>query len=1024
MPTENTKKSQSIAQNSGISFSRYFAKDGEDVLKSLKYTKRESSITKPDGSIVFKVSDVEVPENWSQLATDIMASKYLRRAGVPVEGGQETSAQQLVYRIANTIKHEGLKEGYFSDEESAKAFEDDLTFLLINQYGAFNSPVWFNLGLSHQYNIKGSAGNWAWNKSKDTYEQTDDAYERPQCSACFIQSVEDDLNSIFQLVQKESRLFKYGSGTGTNFSKIRSKHESLSSGGTSSGLVSFLEVLDRGAGATKSGGTTRRAAKMVCLDMDHPEILDFVEWKVKEEKKARVLIEGGYSSDFNGEAYHTVSGQNSNNSVRMNDEFMNSVNTDGDWSTTFRTTGEVHKKYKAKDLFRKVAEAAWVCADPGVQFDTIINDWHTCPETAPIYASNPCSEFMFIDDTACNLASLNLMKFWKGEKNFDTDSYLAAIKVFATAQEILIDLSSYPTPEVAQNSHEFRPLGLGYANLGTLLMVQGLPYDSDEGRATAGALTAILTGHAYSTSAEIAKVKGAFKGYQKNKKAMMNVIHKHQAAVNDIQKELISDDLTKVAHQVWEQAVSLGETHGFRNSQMTVLAPTGTIGLLMDCDTTGVEPDFSLVKWKKLAGGGNLRIVNQSLKHALRTLKYSTDDIQDIIQYILGSGNLNNNSVVGLKSLKDLGFSEKEIAAGKEALRASGQLTDFTPEINPRTLRQKGVKENDLQAALTLVNGTGTIEGAPHLKAEHFAIFDCANKCGDGKRFIAPIAHVKMMAAAQPFISGAISKTVNLPHETTVEEIEDIYFQGWKLGLKSLAIYRDGSKGSQPLNTKDDDKSTEEKVAKPVKKLAEPVSDQKQAIPNAWGQRKQLPKKRKGFNLESTVAGHKLFLRTGEYPDGTLGEIFIDMYKEGASYRSMMNCFAMAVSIGISYGVPLEKFVNAFTFTRFEPHGFTDHPNVRNATSLLDFIFRILGMEYLGRTDFVHNPPVAEPKVLDIVDEYLDPSKEDETSQTSKDEQLADMMGDAPPCDSCGHMTVRNGSCYRCLNCGNSMGCS
>lgn len=1009
------KKKENPSKKTGIEINRFFTKEGESVFENLEFDTRSSAITTPDGQVVFEMKELEIPASWSQLATDIMASKYIRRSGVP-ETGHEVSARQVVSRLAETIREAGEERGYFKDEKAAQGFEDELKFLLINQYGAFNSPVWFNLGLYAKYGIKGSGGNWAWDDEQQDCVEVPYAYARPQCSACFIQSVDDDLTSIFELIGKEAKLFKYGSGTGTNFSKLRSRHEKLSGGGTSSGLISFLEVLDRGAGATKSGGTTRRAAKMVSLDMDHPEIIDFIDWKAKEEGKAQALIAAGYPSDFNGDAYHTVSGQNSNNSVRVNDEFMKAYEEDGDWSTTFRTTGEVHKTYKAKDLFTKIAESAWVCADPGMQYDTTINDWHTCPNTDKINGSNPCSEFMFIDDTACNLASLNLMKFWPAGGSFDLEGYRSAIKTFSIAQEILVDFSSYPTKQVAMNSHRFRPLGLGYANLGTLLMVKGMPYDSEEGRATAGALTAILTGRAYAASAEIAATKGAFKDFDKNREPMLKVMKKHRRAVDEIPTDFCDADLLKAAEEDWDLAIESGKQYGYRNSQMTVLAPTGTIGLLMDCDTTGVEPDFSIVKWKKLAGGGYFRIVNQSLHMALETLGYSESHVTDIIEYILGTASLENDTAAGIENLRSLGFSPEDIEAAANAVKATGQLTDFTPGVNPSLLKAKGVSQEDIEKALLIINGTGTIEGAPHLSVEHYPVFDCANKCGTGSRFIQPIAHVKMMAAVQPFLSGAISKTVNIPHEATVEDIADLYYQGWKSGLKAVALYRDGSKGSQPLNTSEEKKEVTEEVAIEYKGLK-------------WGERKVLPKKRRGVTLESSVAGHKLFLRTGEYDDGALGEIFIDMYKEGAAYRSMMNCFAIAVSIGLSYGVPLDKYVNSFTFTRFDPHGFTDHPNIKNSTSILDFIFRVLGMEYLGRTDFVHVPPTPEEgKILDIVDSSTKgPSYDGNTEQVAEDQmeaQMAEMMGDAPNCDKCGHITVRNGSCYRCLNCGNSMGCS
>ena len=1019
----------------GMDFARHFTTEGEDPLEAVKFVRRRSEISEPDGTVVFEMDDVEVPESWSQLATDIVVSKYFRKAGVP-RIGRETSVRQVIHRIAHTIRDYGEDNGYFRSPADAHVFEDELTCLLLTQRGAFNSPVWFNCGLHQEYGIVGSPGNWHFDTAQGELVELEDSYAHPQCSACFIQRVEDGLMSIFDLLKKEARVFKYGSGTGTNFSHLRSRFEQLSGGGTSSGLMSFLEVFDKGAGATKSGGTTRRAAKMVCLDMDHPEVLDFIRWKAKEEVKAKTLISGGYDADFNGEAYHTVSGQNSNNSVRITDEFMKAFEEDGEWSTTYRTTGEVHETYKARELMREIAEAAWTCADPGVQFDTTINDWHTCSDSDRIFASNPCSEFMFLDDTACNLASLNLMKFRTEEGAFDLESYRHAVRIFATAMEILVDFSSYPNRQIAQNSHDYRPLGLGYANLGTLLMVNGVAYDSEEGRAQAGALTSILCGEAYATSAEIASYMQAFPGYERNRKPMLRVIGKHRQATKRIDAEHCPPELWQAAQEAWEKAEGLGRKFGYRNAQMTVLAPTGTIGLLMDCDTTGVEPDFSIVKWKKLAGGGFIKIVNQSLKTALENLGYNAEQVEDIIRYILGTQSLEDGGPLGLARLKELGFADDEIQEAALAIKMSGNLNDYTPHVNPKALAEKGVGSQEILEAQARIGGMETIEGAPHLKPEHLPVFDCANRCGTtGTRFIAPLAHVKMMAAAQPFISGAISKTINMPEQATVEEIENLYVQSWRYGLKSVALYRDNSKGSQPL-------STNLAESKAVAGGGEPNTAESAleaavaAVPGqAWGERRPLPRRRTGFTLEATVAGHKLFLRTGEYENGELGEIFIDMYKEGAAYRSMMNSFAQAISVGLSYGVPLEKYVNMFTFTRFEPYGVTDHPNVRLCTSIPDFIFRIVGMEYLGRHDFVQ----VVPESLDTQSNGQTPAAAPATegqppseamhgdgpkAKDALDEHLAEMMGDAPVCDVCGHLTVRNGSCYRCLSCGNSMGCS
>ncbi|MCZ6558553.1 MAG: vitamin B12-dependent ribonucleotide reductase [SAR324 cluster bacterium] len=1013
----------------GMAFVRHFSVEGTNPLEAVKFVRRRSEISEPNGKVVFEMDDVEVPESWTQLATDIVVSKYFRKAGVPrIE--RETSVEQVIYRIAHSIRVAGEESGYFNTPGDAEVFEDELTLLLVTQHGAFNSPVWFNCGLYQEYGISGSPGNWHYNAAKGQVEEIDKSFEHPQCSACFIQRVEDGLMSIFDLLKKEARVFKYGSGTGTNFSRLRSRFEPLSGGGTSSGLMSFLEVFDKGAGATKSGGTTRRAAKMVCLDMDHPEIVDFIRWKAKEEDKAKTLISGGYEADFNGEAYHTVSGQNSNNSVRITDEFMKEFEQDGEWSTTSRTTGERHETHKARTLMREIAEAAWSCADPGVQFDTTINEWHTCSNTDRIYASNPCSEFMFLDDTACNLASLNLMKFRREDGSFDLESYRHAIRVFSTAMEILVDFSSYPNADISQNSHDYRPLGLGYANLGTLLMVNGLAYDSEEGRALAAALTAILCGEAYATSAEIASHMRAFEGYERNRKPMLKVIGKHRQAARQIDPKHCPEELWHAAQQAWDNAEELGRKYGYRNSQMTVLAPTGTIGLLMDCDTTGVEPDFSIVKWKKLAGGGYIKIVNHSLNIALEKLGYNPEQVQDIIRYILGTQSLEDGATINLERLRELGYSDGEIDEAVRAVKAGGGLDEYTPHVNPAALAERGMDSEEILQAQTHIGGMETVEGAPHFRPEHLPVFDCANRCGSsGTRFIAPIAHVKMMAAVQPFISGAISKTVNMPEQTSVEEIEDIYVQSWRYGLKSVALYRDNSKGSQPLSTKLNDSGDASLAGTAV----EDAVAMEQGL--AWGERRVLPRRRSGFTLEATVAGHKLFLRTGEYENGELGEIFIDMYKEGAAYRSMMNSFAQAISVGLSYGVPLEKYVNMFTFTRFEPYGITDHPNVRTCTSIPDFIFRILGMEFLGRNDFIHvlpdtldtqsdgQTPEAAPPAASATERS--PASEPAHKATDAlDDHMADLMGDAPVCDVCGHLTVRNGSCYRCLSCGNSMGCS
>ena len=1034
-------KTKKMGSQVKIPFQRFFTQPQSNPLDEVEYIKASSKIKDTDGRTVFEMKDVEVPAAWSQLAIDILVSKYFRKAGVPTTG-HETSVRQVIKRIAHTLKTEGQSLGYF-DSNSAEAFEDELSYLLIHQMGAFNSPVWFNLGLYHEYGIEGSGGNYAWDSSLRKIIETQNAYSRPQCSACFIQSVDDDLMSIFQLVKNEARLFKYGSGTGTNFSKVRGHQEILSGGGTSSGLMSFLDVLDKGAGTIKSGGTTRRAAKMVCLDMDHPEILDFITWKSREEKKVAALIAAGYSSDFNGEAYKTVGGQNSNNSIRVTDAFMKAVEKGGVWETRSRTENQVVDTYEARDLWRKVAEAAWSCADPGIQYDTTINEWHTCLKTDRIYASNPCSEYMFLDDSACNLSSINLVKFLNSDGSFNVEAYRKACRTLIIAQEILVELSSYPTEKIAKNSHDYRPLGLGYANLGTLLMLKGIPYDSNEGRAWAAALTAILCGHAYAVSAEEAAVLGPFSGYAENRESMLSVIEKHRSAAYQIDPAFVPSYLLSAAQEDWDRALELGKKHGYRNSQVTVLAPTGTIGLLMDCDTTGVEPDFALVKFKKLAGGGYFKIVNQSVPAALRNLSYSETQIEEILRYVLGTMSFDSKSPVHCSLnrdfLKSKGLMDSEVSRIEKTLPGTFELSSafsrYTlgddllkrlgiaavefekPSFN--FLRSIGLSDAQLAEANELICGTMTVEGSPHLKEEHLAVFDCANRCGaKGKRFIAPMGHVRMMAAAQPFLSGAISKTVNLPHETTVEEIQEIYYQGWKMGLKAIALYRDGCKLSQPLSSKS----------------ATKVSEAPQSPITFTPVRRKLPAKRMGFTQEATVGGHKIYLRTGEYDDHSLGEVFIDMHKEGAAYRSMMNCFAIAVSLGLQYGVPLEEFVNKFIFTRFEPAGFVDgHPNIKLSTSVVDYIFRVLGMEYLGRTDFVQVKPTVDALPRGVKGGVQGRANGDSDtlpySSSSAQEDpmagpLAEMMGDAPPCDGCGHTTVRNGACYKCLNCGNSMGCS
>ena len=959
---------------------------------------------------------------------------------------------------------------------------------------------------------------------------------------CFIQSIDDDLvgeGGIMDLWVREARLFKYGSGTGTNFSTLRGEGEPLSGGGTSSGLMSFLRVGDRAAGAIKSGGTTRRAAKMVCLDVDHPDIEAFINWKADEEKKVQALIDAGYSADFNGEAYATVSGQNANNSVRISNDFLDAVRDDADWNLTRRTDGSVHKTVRARDLWQQVAEAAWKSADPGVQYDTTINEWHTSPESGRINASNPCSEYMFLDNTACNLASLNMMKFVDGETGVvDIEGYLHAVRVWTVVLEISVLMAQFPSKEIARLSYDFRTLGLGYANIGTAIMLRGLAYDSDEARAFTSAMTAIMTGESYATSAEMARLLGPFKEYEKNAPHMLRVIRNHRRAAYNVpasdyegltvapmglDADLAPGELVAAAKDAWDRALELGEQYGYRNAQTTLLAPTGTIGLLMDCDTTGVEPDFALVKFKKLAGGGYFKIANQSIEPALRNLGYSETERKAILDYVLGALSLDGAPYINRESLKAKGFTDADIdkvnstlpsvfelgfafnvwSLGDETMARIGISKDASSQPGFDLLRHIGFTPAEIEAANEFICGTMTVEGAPYLKEEDLSVFDTANKCGKkGTRYIHYMGHVKMMAAAQSFLSGAISKTINMPNEATVEDILDAYEQSWRHSLKAMAIYRDGSKLSQPLSARSDSGSaalaaSEEEIQKriddAVAAALAKADEEKQteiaaAVAEAMGHpepyRRRLPARRTGFTQESRVAGHKVFLRTGEYEDGRLGEIFIDMHKEGAAFRSMINCFAIAVSKGLQYGVPLDEFVETFTFTRFEPQGMVSgHPNIKMATSIIDYVFRVVGLEYLNRTDLAQVPPdlddaddeeygtpdysepvqaLAEPDpatpgeplvaaaapVAETVagktngnghtngsgknghNSYtdLEVSYQYESSVATLsgalDAQLSEMMGDAPFCDNCGHITVRNGSCYRCLNCGNSLGCS
>src|SRR6476620_5369916 len=1120
----------------GLTFSRKFTRDDVNVFDQFEYDYRTSVIRNPSGEVVFEMNNVEVPKQWSQIATDILAQKYFRKAGVPQPDGslgRETSAKQVAHRLANCWRVWGERYGYFDSEKDAQVFYEELVYSILNQMCVPNSPQWFNTGLYESYGIKGKPqGHYYVDPVDEQLKKSTSAYERPQPHACFILSVDDDLvndGGIMDLWVREARIFKYGSGVGTNFSNLRGEGEKLSGGGTSSGLMSFLKIGDRSAGAIKSGGTTRRAAKMVCLDLDHPEVMNFINWKMEEEKKVGALIAAGYASDYEGEAYKTVSGQNSNNSVRIPNSFFEKLKGDDDWELKGRMDGRVMKRVPARELWNQISYAAWRCADPGTQYNTTINEWHTCPAGGEIRASNPCSEYMFLDNTACNLASANLMKFYDAEKNiFDVEGYEYNCRLWTVVLEVSVLMAQFPSKEVAKLSYEYRTLGLGYANLGTLLMVSGIPYDSEEARAIAGALSAIMTGISYKTSAEMAEVLGAFPRYTENKESMLRVMRNHRLAAYDadeyeglyikpqgIKAKYCPDYLLKAACKAWDDAVELGEKFGYRNAQSTVIAPTGTIGLVMDCDTTGVEPDFALVKFKKLSGGGYFKIINQSVPVALRNLGYSEKETDSIIKYAVGAATFAGATYVNHQSLSEKGFIADEIkkldnavssafdiafvfnkfALGEECLQRLG----FTPaqynNFEWSLLEALGFGEEEIEAANDYVCGTMMLESAPYLKEEHLPVFDCANKCGKkGQRYIHAHGHIRMMAAAQPFISGAISKTINLPNEATVEEIADSYMLSWELGLKACALYRDGSKLSQPLSNKSDkkkkDQGTSDKVLEnqqpfiqqpasgdqleshivdlgklTIDELLDEVQKRVQSSPDTKLKRKlasiverrSLPAKRRGFTQKAKINGQAIFLRTGEYSDGTLGEIFIDMAKEGATMRSMSNCFAIAISIGLQYGVPLEEFVDKFAFTRFDPAGFVEHPNIKSTTSIVDFIFRVLGYEYLGRTDLVHvldkpevlntgtddwddvpsgleyanSPELSSVRVISTSSNGVHPGKtkqattaKAETGLDAMNAAAKSMQSDAPACNVCGHITVRSGTCYKCLNCGNSLGCS
>jgi ribonucleoside-diphosphate reductase alpha chain len=939
-----------------LSVPRVFSKAGANPFDSVEWERRKAVITDEKGNTIFEQDGVEVPKTWSMLATNVVASKYLY--GELGTSAREQSVRHLIHRVARTIADWGSRGGYFATLQDAEVFYEELAYLCLHQHGAFNSPVWFNCGLFQQYGIgkESGAGQFYFDEASGRIRRATTQYEHPQCSACFIQSVEDTMEGIMSLARSEAMLFKYGSGTGSDLSTLRSGREKLSGGGRPSGPLSFLKVYDAIASVVKSGGKTRRAAKMNTLKCWHPDIREFIEAKKNEEKKAWALIEEGYAGDFNGEAYGSICFQNENLSVRVTDEFMQAALDDREWQTHWVTDPKrPGPAYKARDLLRWMAEGAWVCGDPGVQYEDTIQRWHTCKTTAPINSSNPCSEYMFLDDSACNLASLNLMKFLRADGAFDAARFRAAVEIFITAQEILVDSSSYPTERIAANSHRYRALGLGYANLGSLLMALGLPYDGDEGRAMAGAITALMHFNAYAQSARIASFKGTFEGFAPNREPMMDALQLHRAAADRI-PSCCPDYLLAAAREAGDRACDGGRRHGYRNAQVTVLAPTGTIGFMMDCDTTGVEPDIAIVKYKLLAGGGMLKIVNRTVPMALRRLGYEGAAVDAIVDFI---------------------------------------------------------------------DANDTIEGAPGLREEHLPVFDCSFKPRNGRRYIPYSAHIRMMAAVQPFLSGAISKTVNMPTEATVEEVMQTYVDGWKLGLKALAIYRDGCKRSQPVNTGRQDVTAEVKKPGGNGAKAKPL-------------RRRMPSTRQSLTHKFDIAGHEGYLTVGLYDDGSPGELFITMAKEGSTIGGLMDSFGTAISMCLQYGVPLKTLVEKFAHSRFEPSGFTKNPDIPIAKSLTDYIFRWLGHTFLE--GFKAPAPAKSLEPEHHGKGAAAPAKGNETAaaqpssapvQTSQgmnvqvlDAQFKDFMEDAPVCDQCGAITVRNGACYRCYNCGNSMGCS
>jgi len=1034
----------------GLKIERFFTQAGTDPLDSIEYELRSSRIVNPDGSTVFEMEDIEVPKPWSRVASDILISKYIRKGGVPQTDkygnliknkdgspklGSEKSVKQVVKRLAGCWRYWGEKYKYFATQADAQAFEDEIIYMLLHQYGSPNSPQWFNTGLAYAYKITGPAqGHWYADPKDGKLKLSEDAYTHPQPHACFIQSVKDNLVSeggIFDLVTREARIFKYGSGSGTNFSALRAEGEPLSGGGKSSGLMSWLKILDRSAGAIKSGGTTRRASKMVILNVDHPDIEEFIDWKYKEEQKAADLIAAGYSAGIDGEAYSSVSGQNSNNSVRVTDEFMKAVEEDGEWHLRWRTDpSHIAKTVKAKELFKRIAYAAWHCGDPGIQFDTIINDWHTCPASGRINGSNPCTEFMFLDDSSCNLASLNLVKFLDEKtKEFNVEAFRHAVRLWTIVLEISVLMAQFPSYEIAKNSYLFRPLGLGYANLGSLLMMMGLPYDSDEGRQIAAGITSLMTAQAYATSAELSKYLGPFKGYEKNKSDMLRVIRNHRRAAigatkeeyenlsiapEPLKEDLIPENIMQAVREDWDRALLEGGQFGFRNAQVTLLAPTGTIGLLMDCDTTGIEPDYALVKLKKLAGGGYFKIINQSVPKALKTLGYTKEQIDDIVSYIVGTGTLENSPHINRTSLKQKGLTEEEIDTIEKRLPSAFDLNQV--ELYPGQFKKLGFSQEQIDEASDYVCGLMTIEGAPHLKDEHLPVFDCASKCGKlGKRFISPMGHIKMMAAVQPFLSGAISKTVNIPNEATVDDVEKIYFEAWKMGLKAVAIYRDGSKLAQPLSGKNDQRANAKKEV------------QKEIIIEYKPVRKRLPKQRASITRKVNIAGHEMYLTIGLYEDGKPGELFIIMNQQGSFAAGMADSFAKMVSIGLQYGVPIETIVNQLRHMRFQPSGFTGDSDITSASSISDFIAQWFQKMFLDGGLRAVRLPFEETK--EKAEETVE--RKEEVQQGTTDEIISndifskELGFSGEVCPECGMATmVANGSCYKCVNCGATTGCS